>query len=860
MQIRFFKRTEPQAAAMKDPVMTLPLESLIKELNTRTTGLSDEEAVLRLSYYGPNEYPRKKVVPAWVRFLKLFIEPLVLVLMLAAVISVFLGEPRGAIIIGTMVVLSVTLEFTQEYRSEKTAEKLAVQVALTSAVVRDGAEAEIPVVDIVPGDLIRLGVGDIVPADCRVVSAKDFFVHQAALTGEPYPVEKAPCGNPDRDDSLSDMDYAVFYGTNVISGTAEAIVVGTNGNTEFGRMAKSLGHERPETEFQRGIREFTNLLVKVIAFLVVGIFILNIFQAHGFLDSLLFAVAVSVGITPELLPMIITINLSTGAAAMAKRKVIVKRLQSIQNLGSMDLLCTDKTGTLTEGKLVLYNHVDIAGNDSADAFRLSYLNSVFQASMKNPMDLAVVAHGKFGTDGYVKVDEVPFDFTRRLMTLVVSKDGARTMITKGAPESLIDKCTKAVVDNNEVGIDDDLRAKAAATFHSLSKDGYRSLGVAFRRLDHDDKEVYGTSDEKDLTFVGFVSFIDPPKESARESILELERLGIDVKILTGDNELVTAKICERVGIEVKGVLMGGEIGKLSSSELHDRVLASTICARLSPDQKEHIIKTLKGAGHVVGYMGDGINDMMPLRNADVGISVNNAVDVAKEAADIVLLEEGLHILKDGILEGRRTFANTMKYIMMGTSSNFGNMFSVPAALFLVPFLPMLPVQILLNNLLYDFSQVSLPTDKVDEDYLERPKRWDIGFIKRFMLIFGPISSLYDITTYLVMIFVFNAGESLFQTGWFIESLATQTLVIHVIRSRYSPFRSRASKTLIATTVLGIAAGLAIVYSPLGKFFNFTPLPPRFFLLLAAMTAAYLVMVECVKRWFYKRYGSRQEGI
>lgn len=856
MQIGLAKKFRPQAASMKDPTMTLPLGDLVKELNTRITGLSDEEADLRLSFYGPNEYPRKKVVPVWIRFLRLFIQPLVLILMMAAVISAFLGEPSGAIIIGAMVVLSVTLEFTQEYRSERTAEKLAVQVALTSAVVRDGVEAEIPVVDIVPGDLIRLGVGDIVPADCRLLSAKDFFVHQAALTGEPYPVEKAPSDTPKSDDSLADMDYAVFYGTNVISGTAEAIVVGTGGNTEFGRMAKSLGHERPETEFQRGIREFTNLLVRVIAFLVVGIFLLNLFQAHGFLESLLFAVAVSVGITPELLPMIITINLSTGAAAMAKRKVIVKRLHSIQNLGSMDLLCTDKTGTLTEGKLVLYNHVDVTGNDSAEAFRLAYLNSAFQASMKNPMDLAVVAHGKFGTDGYIKVDEVPFDFTRRLMTVVVCKDGARTMITKGAPEGLMERCTKAAVQGRIVEIDDQLKAEAAATFRSLSNDGYRSLGVAFRELGKDEKEVYETSDEKDLTFVGFVSFIDPPKESAKESILELERLGIDVKILTGDNELVTAKICERVGITVKGVLMGGEIAKLSGAELHDRVLGSTICARLSPDQKEHIIKALKEAGHVVGYMGDGINDMMPLRNADVGISVNNAVDVAKEAADIVLLEEGLHILKEGILEGRRTFANTMKYIMMGTSSNFGNMFSVPAALFLVPFLPMLPVQILLNNLLYDFSQVSIPTDNVDEDYLQRPKRWDIGFIKRFMLIFGPISSLYDITTYLVMIYVFKAGESLFQTGWFIESLATQTLVIHVIRSRHSIFKSRASKVLMATTALGIAAGLMVVYSPLGSFFNFTPPPARFFLILSAMIAAYLLMVEAVKRWFYSRYGQR----
>lgn len=854
MSLKVFKKPNQQGIPAKDNTLALPLDELLRKLDTNVAGLSSKDADERLDIYGPNEYPRRRVIPPWVRFLKLLVEPLVLVLMLAAAVSAFLGEPRGAIIIGIMVLLSVILEFTQEYRSEKTAEKLAVQVALTAAVIRDGVEAEIPIVDIVPGDIVKLSAGDIVPADCRVITAKDFFVHQAALTGEPYPVEKYPVDTPKKDAALYDMDYAVFYGTNVVSGKAGALVVGTNGNTEFGRMAKSLSQERPETEFQKGIREFTSMLVKVIALLVFVIFALNIVQAHGFLSSLLFAVAVAVGITPELLPMIITINLSTGAAAMAKHKVIVKRLQSIQNLGSMDLLCTDKTGTLTEGKLVLYSHIDAAGNSSPEAFRLSYLNSVYQESMKNTMDLAIVAHGKYGTDGYIKVDEIPFDFTRKLMTIVVSKEGNRTLITKGAPESLLERCSYVLKDNQAVKMDDAVRAMAAATYGSLSSGGHRCVGVAYRDLEHDGKEVYKTADEKDLTFVGFVSFIDPPKKSAKESMLELERLGIGVKILTGDNELVTAKICESVGIDVKGILMGSEIDSLSEDDLHSRVVGSTICARLSPEQKERIIKTLKKAGHVVGYLGDGINDAMPLRNADVGISVNNAVDVAKEAADIVLLEEGLHILKEGIIEGRRTFANTMKYIMMGTSSNFGNMFSVPAALFLVPFLPMLPIQILLNNLLYDFSQVSIPTDNVDADYLEKPKRWNIGFIRRFMLTFGPISSLYDITTYLVMIYFFKAGESLFQTGWFIESLATQTLVIHVIRTRHNFLKSRASKVLMLTTLLGVAAGILIVYSPLGSFFKFTPPPIEFFMILALMTAAYLFMVEGVKKWFYKKYG------
>ncbi|HHY46977.1 MAG TPA: magnesium-translocating P-type ATPase [Firmicutes bacterium] len=834
-------------------MLNLPIKELLSRLEATPDGLTSEDAVARLKKYGTNEFPRPRGVPAWLAYLRLFVQPLVVVLIAAGILSAFFGESRGAIIIGIMVLLSVTLQFFQEYRSEQTAQKLARQVAITATVVRDGAVTEMPMRELVPGDVIRLSVGDIVPADARVLYSRDFFVDQAALTGESFPVEKMPCDKPGRRLALPDMNHAVFFGTNVVSGTATALVVGTNGQTEFGRMAKSLSVERPETEFQRGIRKFTSFLIKVIAVLVVLIFALNAGLHRGVLQSLLFAVAVSVGITPELLPMIITINLSAGAAAMARRKVIVKRLHSIQNLGSMDVLCTDKTGTLTEGKLVLHSHIDVNGQTCEQTFRLARLNSVFQASLRNPMDAAIAAHEESGFDGYTKVDEIPFDFVRKRMSVVVEKNKERILITKGAPESVLEVCKYMELNGQTLELSPERKKLARDRFTELSRDGYRALAVAYRPVGNN-RTVYSVADESELIFVGYVTFIDPPKESAAKSVEELNNLGVKVKILTGDNELVSKRICERVGLEVHGVVMGQDIDSMDDEELISRVEGATICARLSPEQKNRIITVLKKAGHVVGYMGDGINDTLALRTADVGISVNNAVDVAKEAADIVLLEEGLRILENGIIEGRRTFANTMKYIMMGTSSNFGNMFSVPIASVLVPFLPMLPVQILLNNLLYDFSQVSIPTDRVDSDYVKQPRRWNIGFIRNFMIVFGPISSLYDIMTYLVMLYVFHARPSLFQTGWFVESLATQTLVIHIIRSRYSIFKSRGSTALWVTTLAAVGIGMIIPYTPVGAYFYFSPLPPPFFLVLGGMVGAYLLMVEGVKRWFYRRFG------
>jgi len=855
--------TEMAARPGRSTLLNLPLPELMERLAASSDGLSTEEAEKRIERYGRNELAHRRVRPPVVSFLMLLAGPLNLVLIAAGVVSAFFGEMSGAIIIGIMVLASTTLEFVQEYTSERAAQKLARQVAVTATVLRDGVTTEIHMSEVVPGDVIYLSVGDIVPADARVVAAKDFFVHQAALTGESQPVEKVLfSGSRPHNTPLPDMDHVVFFGTNVVSGTATALAVETNGRTEFGRITKSLTAERPETEFQRGIREFTRLLMRVIGVLVVFIFVLNASLHRGVLNSLLFAVAVSVGITPELLPMIITINLSTGARTMARNKVIVKRLQSIQNLGSMDILCTDKTGTLTEGQLAVHSHVDAEGNESERTMELATVNSVFQASLRNPMDAAIARHASIDLSSYTKIDEIPFDFTRRRMSVIVAKAGRRMLITKGAPEGVLEVCTRVEFGADGVDVREmtpELKAAALDEFVRLSSDGYRAVAVAYRTIGNG-REVYSISDESNMTFVGYVSFIDPPKESTREALEQAEALGVEIKILTGDNELVTTRICERVGLKVKGVLMGQDVDSMSDDELARRAEQATVCARLSPDQKDRVISALKRSGHVVGYMGDGINDAPSLRAADVGVSVSNAVDVAREAADIILLQEGLDVLETGIVEGRKTFANTLKYIMMGTSSNFGNMFSVPAALFLVPFLPMQPVQILLNNLLYDFAQVTIPTDKVDDDYIAEPKRWDIEFIKKFMIVFGPISSLYDVLTYLVMLYVFHADAPLFQTGWFVESLATQTLVIHVIRSRHSILRSRASLPLTLSSLAVVAAGLAIPYTPIGRFFGFVPLPTAFFAVLLAMTAAYLAMVNAVKKVFYRKAGVWGAGI
>ena len=834
-------------------ILNLNLSELLDCLRTSSRGLTGRDVEARLEEYGPNELAATRAVSPIVSFLRLLADPLLLVLIISGVISFFSGEIRGAIIIGAIVLISSILQFVQEYTSEQTAQKLARRVAVTSTVMRDGEYVEVPITELVPGDSILLGVGDVVPADARVLTAKDFFIDQSTLTGESAPVEKRPYEGARKAASLPDMDHVVFFGTNVVSGTATAIVAETGSRTQFGRLARTLTEERPKTEFQRGIDRFTQMLVRIVAGLVILIFLGNLFMRRSALDSLLFSIAVAVGITPELLPMIITINLTAGARAMAKNKVIVKRLQSIQNLGSMDILCTDKTGTLTEGKLDLNAYTDAEGKLSRHVLELAAVNSYFQASLKSPMDAAIGAHiSPEDLKRYAKVDEIPFDFTRRRVSVVAGTSDGRFLITKGAPESVLEICAHVELGGETRDITPELRRTAGDGFTRLSADGYRALAVAYKPIGND-RTVYSISDEKDLIFVGYVSFIDPPKATAEQAVQEAERLGVSIKILTGDNELVTARICERVGLEVKGVLMGHEVDTLNDDELALRAEESTICARLSPEQKNRIIMALKNKGHVLGYMGDGINDAPSLRAADVGISVENAVDIAREAADIILLEAGLDILDTGIIEGRRTFANTLKYIMMGTSSNFGNVFSVPAAVFIVPFLPMRPVQILLNNLLYDFAQVTISTDRVDDDQIAKPRRWNIDFIRNFMVTFGPISSVFDILIFAVLLRVFNADKAMFQTGWFLQSLATQTLVIHVIRSRHGFLKSRASIPLTVSTLSIVAIGLVIPYSRLAGFFGLVPLPPAVLGVIIPVIALYLAVVGAVKGWFYRKF-------
>ncbi|MGB9854694.1 MAG: magnesium-translocating P-type ATPase, partial [Candidatus Bathyarchaeales archaeon] len=705
-----------------------------------------------------------------------------------------------------------------------------------------------------------LSAGDIVPADARIISAKDLFVNQSALTGESFPVEKTAAPPKSREASITEWNNYLFMGTSVVSGTATAVVVKTGSLTEYGKIAKRLVVRAPETEFERGIRGFGFLIMEITFLLVLFVFFINALYKRDVLESLLFAVALAVGLTPELLPMIISVNLSKGALAMSKKGVIVKRLASIQNFGSMDVLCTDKTGTLTENRIKLVLHVNINGEDDEKVLLYSYLNSYHQTGLKSPLDEAILRYKDIDVRDYQKIDEIPFDFLRKRLSIVVEHENQRFMITKGAPEEVVKICSYYEIGDVIADITGEARRKIEQKYLELSADGFRVLGVAYKRI-REEKPVYAAGDEKELVFLGFIAFLDPPKETAKESLQFLSKAGVEVKILTGDNELVTRKVCEHLGFEIKGIVLGSEIAQMHDDALARVVEEANVFCRVTPAQKDRIIHALRNNGHVVGFLGDGINDAPSLRSADVGISVDNAVDVAKESADIILLQNDLTVLHDGVLEGRKTFGNTMKYIMMGTSSNFGNMFSVAGASLFLPFLPMLPTQILLNNLLYDFSQSTIPTDNVDQEYIEKPKRWDTSFIKRFMVFLGPISSIFDFLTFFIMLIFFNATEPLFQTAWFIESLSTQTLVIFVIRTKKSPFyKSKSSRLLLLSSIAIVTFALILPFTPLGAIFKFVAPPYTFFFVLAGLIAAYLVLVEAVKKWFYKRYSYRLEQV
>ena len=834
-------------------------------------GLSSDVARQKQLEFGPNELETIQRKPLLLQLLAYFAQPLVAILLLAALISGISGDWLNAGIIAVIVVSSIMLDFVQTRRSQVAAENLRAQVSPTASVKRDGVWTELARRELVPGDLIRLVAGDLVPADARLLVANDLHVQQAALTGESMPVEKEvevslKAAKPENLDNPAEARNLVFVGSSVVSGKAEALVNATGSRTAFGGIVSSLARRAPETEFERGMKSFSLFIVQIVLFLVLFVFAVSTINHRNPLESLLFAVALAVGLTPEFLPMITTITLSNGAIRMSKQKVIVKNLSSIQNFGQIDTLCSDKTGTLTSGVMTLEGRLDSFGNPSKTVFLLAYLNSYFETGIinplntailshanANPLDLAILKSGQPDVHDYAKLDEIPFDFERRRASVVLDhalQDGstAHLMVTKGAPESILEVCTAFDQDGQSHPLDAAARASVKAAYEALSAQGYRVIAVAQRLItDADQQSAYRSSDEQNLVLAGFVTFVDPPLPDAKAVLEELRAKGVTVKILTGDNELVTRHVCQAVGLEVGQIILGSDIERMTDTALLQVAEANTVFARVAPAQKNRIILALKARKHVVGYIGDGINDAPSLHTADVGISVANATDIAKDAADIILLEPGLRVLLGGILEGRRAFGNVMKYLLMGTSSNFGNMFSMAGASLFLPFLPMLATQILVNNFLYDLAQITIPSDNVDAAFIQKPHRWDIGLIRKFMFWIGPISSIYDGLTFYVLLSVFQAKEAEFQTGWFVESLATQTLVIFVIRTFGNPFRSRASPALTITSLAVVVIGALLPFSPLATALGFVPLPATFYLFLLGATLTYLMLVEVVKR-------------
>lgn len=835
----------------------------IEQSKAASHGLSTTEATRLLSEHGPNELTPARRAANLIRILGLFANPLVIILLIASLVSALLGQRLNASIIVVMVLFSVALNFFQTYRSERAAERLRQQVAPTATALRDCEWVEMLRRDIVPGDVVRLLAGDLVPADARLLEARDLHVNQASLTGESLPAEKEALADDLTKQDPSEDRGTVFLGTSVVSGTATAVVLATGRNTAFGDIAARLAAKPPETEFERGTRAFGMLIMQTVFFLVAFVFLVSAALHHDPFESLLFAIALAVGLTPEFLPMITTVTLGQGAVHMARQKVIVKHLEAIQNFGSMDVLCSDKTGTLTSGDTVLDRHVDPLGNPAERAFLLAYLNSFFETGVENPLnkailrkvgasplDLAILHHDHPDIAGYQKLDEIPFDFERRRVSIVVQAGGNRQLIVKGAPESVLTVCSGYERDGRALPLDTEAQARCQGTYEALSADGFRVLAVAYRNMPQ--QASYDRTDEHDLVLAGYVTFFDPPLEDAAEVLESLRRDGVEVKILTGDNELVARHVCSRVGHNSGRIVMGEELDRMSDAALAQVSEQATVFARVSPAQKNRVIIALKSRGHVVGFLGDGINDAPSLHAADVGISVSNAVDVAKDAAQIILLEHNLRVLHSGIIDGRKAFGNVMKYLLMGTSSNFGNMFSMAGASLFLPFLPMLPTQILLNNFLYDLAQVTIPTDNVDPSFIRKPRKWDIGIIRKFMLYIGPISSVYDFLTFFIMLKVFQASEQLFHTGWFVESLATQTLVLFVIRTGGNPLRSRPSMPLTITTLVVVIVGIMLPFTPLAEVLGFTPLPAKYFLFLLGMTVTYLLLVEAVKRRLMKR--------
>ena len=851
----------------------LNINEVYTQLTTTQYGLSDSEVIEKYEKYGKNEIAHDKAPKWYVQLLQTFLNPFVFVLIALAVISVVTdvvyveaGEESwiGIIIIVTMVMISSLLSFVQEFRSNIAAEKLKAMIHTTTAVVRNGITSEIPLEAVVPGDIIKLAAGDMIPADIRIISCKDLFISQSSLTGESLPVEKLATLEEDTTE-IAQLGNIVLLGTTVISGAAMGVVLATGDSTYFGSMAKTLVGKRAETSFDRGVNSVSFLLIRFMLVMVPVVFFINGFTKGDWLEAFLFAMSVAVGLTPEMLPMIVSANLAKGAYEMAKKKTVVKNLSSIQNFGAMDILCTDKTGTLTEDKIIVEKYLDIHGKEDRRVLRHAYLNSHYQTGLKNLMDIAILSHGDEA--GFVniekdfwKIDEIPFDFDRRRMSVVLeSIDGKRQIITKGAVEEMLVICTYAEYKGEIVEITKDIRDEILSTTQALNKDGMRVIAVA-QKNHTEGITSFAVKDESDMVLMGYIAFLDPPKASTAEAIRKLQDYGVRVKILTGDNEYVTMNICKQVGLAVDKVVLGPEVEAMSCEKLRKVVETTDVFAKLSPLQKTKIVKALQDNDHTVGFMGDGINDASALREADVGISVEGGVDIAKESADIILLEKSLMVLEDGVIEGRKTFGNIIKYIKMTASSNFGNVFSVLVASAFLPFLPMLPLHLLIQNLFYDISQVAIPWDTMDEDYLKTPQKWDAKDIGRFMVYIGPISSIFDIVTYLVMWYIFKANtietQAVFHSGWFIEGLLSQTLIVHMIRTKKVPFiQSTASKPLLYLTIMIMGAGIAIPFTSFGAVIGLVPLPFSYFPWLIGILASYCVLTQLVKRWYINRFHS-----
>ncbi|MEX5559258.1 magnesium-translocating P-type ATPase [Pseudomonas rhodesiae] len=840
---------------------------LLGTLGSHTDGLTTAEADALRVQYGLNEVEHEQPLPWWVHLWHCYKNPFNLLLTLLAVISWLTEDMKAATVIFSMVVLSTLLRFWQEAKSNKAADALKAMVSNTATVLRrdDGKRIELPIKQLVPGDVIVLSAGDMIPADCRVLSAKDLFVSQAAMTGESMPVEKFAHQQDAATRNPLDLENILFMGTNVVSGAATAVILTTGNSTYFGALAQRVtATDRATTSFQHGVNKVSWLLIRFMFVMAPLVLFINGFTKGDWTEALLFALSIAVGLTPEMLPMIVTSTLAKGAVFLSRKKVIVKRLDAIQNFGAMDVLCTDKTGTLTQDKIFLARHVDVWGEESDDVLEMAYLNSYYQTGLKNLLDVAVLEHVevhrelKVGT-AFQKVDEIPFDFNRRRMSVVVAEQGLpHLLICKGAVEEILSVCNSVRHGETNEALTDELLARIRQVTAAFNEEGLRVVAVAAQPMAAG-RDTYSLADENNLTLIGYVAFLDPPKESTAPALKALKAHGVAVKVLTGDNELVTAKICREVGLEQQGLLMGNDIEAMTDAELAAAVETTNVFAKLTPAHKERIVRLLKANGHVVGFMGDGINDAPALRTADIGISVDSAVDIAKEAADIILLEKSLMILEEGVLEGRRTFANMLKYIKMTASSNFGNVFSVLVASAFIPFLPMLPMHLLVQNLLYDISQIAIPFDNVDADMLAKPQRWQPGDVGRFMLFFGPISSIFDITTFALMWYVFDANtpdhQTLFQSGWFVVGLLTQTLIVHMIRTPKIPFlQSRAAMPLMVMTGVIMAVGIFLPMGPLAHYFKLQALPSLYFVFLPVILLAYMGLTQAVKGYYIRKFG------